>query len=246
MRTLPAGDRRGAAGGTLAAVVALGALGASLLLTVISFSEVLRFDADPVAPRVTAQPLKASKGTSAAVWQELLAAAPGRSSIFRVREGGIAMAKATFGAGCFWGVEETFRVMPGVLATAVGYEGGALAEPTYEQVCSDRSGHAEVVEIDYDPNVVSYDQLLDVFWKNHDPTTLDRQGPDMGRQYRSAIFFHSPEQEAAAIASRGKLSASGRYRRPIVTEITPAQTFWRAEEYHQQYLHKRGATSCHF
>lgn len=156
------------------------------------------------------------------------------------------MAKATFGAGCFWGVEETFRVMPGVLATAVGYEGGQVSEPTYEQVCSDRTGHAEVVEVEYDPNVVSYEQLLDVFWKNHDPTTLNRQGPDVGRQYRSAIFFHTPEQEAAATASRDQLNASGRLRRPVVTEIAPAQTFWRAEEYHQQYLHKRGATSCHF
>jgi peptide-methionine (S)-S-oxide reductase len=155
------------------------------------------------------------------------------------------MAKATFGAGCFWGIEEAFRTLPGVVATAVGYEGGQTERPTYEQVCTDRTGHAEVVEIDYDPDVISYERLLDVFWENHDPTTLNRQGPDFGRQYRSAIFYHSPEQQAAAVASRDRLAASGRHRRPIVTEIVPAQTFWRAEEYHQQYLHKRGATRCH-
>jgi peptide-methionine (S)-S-oxide reductase len=154
------------------------------------------------------------------------------------------MEKATFGAGCFWGVEATFRQIEGVKATAVGYAGGALENPTYEQVCTDRTGHAEVVEVEYDPERVSYERLLDVFWENHDPTTLDRQGPDIGRQYRSAIFFHTPEQERLALASKAALAASGKHRRPIVTEITPASTFYRAEEYHQQYLEKRGLSSC--
>jgi peptide-methionine (S)-S-oxide reductase len=153
--------------------------------------------------------------------------------------------KATFGAGCFWGVEATFRAVPGVVSTAVGYMGGTLERPTYEAVCTDRTGHAEVVEVEYDPARVSYDQLLDVFWDNHDPTTLNRQGPDVGMQYRSAIFFHTPEQQAAAQASKERRQASGRYPRPIVTEITPADTFWRAEEYHQRYLEKRGGGHCH-
>src|SRR5437762_11223038 len=153
--------------------------------------------------------------------------------------------KATFGAGCFWGVEETFRQTKGVVATAVGYMGGSLENPTYQDVCTDRTGHAEVVEVEYDPAQVSYDQLLDIFWANHDPTTLNRQGPDWGAQYRSAIFYHTPEQQVAAEASKAKHQASGRFRRPIVTEITPAATFWRAEEYHQQYLAKRGQTQCH-
>ena len=152
--------------------------------------------------------------------------------------------KATFGAGCFWGVEATFRQVPGVVSTAVGYLGGTLANPTYKDVCSGRTGHAEVVEVEYDPSRVSYDDLLAVFWENHDPTTLNRQGPDVGAQYRSAIFFHTPEQEAAARASKEERERSGRYRRPIVTEITPASTFYRAEEYHQQYLEKRGLAHC--
>lgn len=152
--------------------------------------------------------------------------------------------KATFGAGCFWGVEATFRQAPGVVATAVGYLGGTLANPTYEDVCYRDTGHAEVVEVEYDPKRVSYDDLLNVFWENHDPTTLNRQGPDVGEQYRSAIFFHTPEQEAAARASKERLTRAGRYRRPIVTEITPASTFYRAEEYHQQYLEKRGLAHC--
>ncbi len=239
--------RSGAAVNPALAAVAVGSLVASLLLSVISFSPALRFDAGAArreSAGVTPAVLKASKGASPAVWRELLSSPPGRTT-YRGPQGGIAMAKATFGAGCFWGVEETFRVLPGVLATAVGYEGGELERPTYEQVCTDRTGHAEVVEVDYDPNVVSYERLLEVFWANHDPTTLNRQGPDYGRQYRSAIFFHTPEQQAAATASRDAQYASGRYRRPIVTEITPAQTFWRAEEYHQQYLHKRGVTNCH-
>jgi peptide-methionine (S)-S-oxide reductase len=155
------------------------------------------------------------------------------------------MAKATFGAGCFWGVEASFRQVKGVTATAVGYLGGTLANPSYEDVCTDRTGHAEVVEVEYDPAQVSYEALLDVFWKNHDPTTPNRQGPDFGSQYRSAIFYHTPEQQTAALASKEALDHSGRYRRPIVTEITPASTFYRAEEYHQQYLEKRGQATCH-
>jgi peptide-methionine (S)-S-oxide reductase len=155
------------------------------------------------------------------------------------------MAKATFGAGCFWGVEEEFRKVPGVRDTAVGYSGGRLENPTYEDVCTDRTGHAEVVEVEYDPARVSYETLLDVFWNGHNPTQLNRQGPDVGTQYRSAIFFHTPEQEAAARASKERLEKSGRFPRPIVTEISPAQRFWRAEDYHQRYLEKRGLGSCH-
>jgi len=155
------------------------------------------------------------------------------------------MAKATFAAGCFWGVEETFRKLPGVTATAVGYMGGKLANPTYEDVCTDATGHAEVVDVDYDPAKITYEQLLDVFWNNHDPTQLNRQGPDVGKQYRSAVFYQTPEQKAAAEASKAALQASGRFRRPVVTEITAAEPFWRAEEYHQRYLQKRGKDSCH-
>ena len=154
------------------------------------------------------------------------------------------MEKATFGAGCVWGVEAAFQEVEGVVSTAVGYSGGSLRNPTYEDVCSGRTGHAEVVQIEYDPARVSYDRLLDVFWENHDPTTLNRQGPDIGEQYRSAIFFHTPEQEAAAKASKARLKGSGRYRRPIVTEITPASEFWRGEDYHQRYLEKRGLAHC--
>jgi len=155
------------------------------------------------------------------------------------------MATATFGAGCFWGVEEEFRKVRGVRDTAVGYSGGRLENPTYEDVCTDRTGHAEVVQVDYDPAEVSYETLLDVFWNGHNPTQLNRQGPDVGTQYRSAIFFHSPEQEAAARAAKEKLEKSGRFSRPVVTEISPAQRFWRAEDYHQRYLEKRGLGSCH-
>ena len=154
------------------------------------------------------------------------------------------MEKATFGAGCFWGVEAAFRQVKGVKATAVGYAGGTTKNPTYEQVCTGRTGHAEVVQVDFDPAEVSYDDLLEVFWGNHDPTQLNRQGPDVGAQYRSVIFFHSPEQETAARASKEKLAASGRYRRPIVTEIVAAPEFWRAEDYHQQYLERRGLSHC--
>jgi peptide-methionine (S)-S-oxide reductase len=156
------------------------------------------------------------------------------------------MQTATFGAGCFWGVAAEFRQLKGVKSTAVGYMGGTLDNPTYKDVCSDTTGHAEVVEVTYDPAEISYEKLLEVFWGNHDPTTRYRQGPDIGSQYRSVIFFHSPEQEAAARKSKAEMDASGRFGRPIVTEIVPAATFWRAEEYHQQYLEKRGKSSCHF
>jgi len=152
------------------------------------------------------------------------------------------MEKATFGAGCFWQVEAEFRSVPGVVSTAVGYAGGTAEGPSYEQVCTGRTGHAEVVEVEYDPARVSYDDLLGRFWSIHDPTTKNRQGWDIGSQYRSAVFFHSPEQEAGAIASREQ-AQNGR-RRKIVTEITPASTFWRAEEYHQRYLEKQGRAHC--
>jgi len=159
----------------------------------------------------------------------------------------MSLQKATFGAGCFWGVEAEFRQLPkGVVSTAVGYEGGTMKNPTYRDVCTDRTGHAEVVEVEYDPEKISYEDLLKVFWANHDPTTLNRQGPDVGTQYRSVIFYHTPEQQAAALASKEKLEKSGRYRRPVVTEIVPATSFYRAEEYHQQYLEKRGLSSCKF
>jgi peptide-methionine (S)-S-oxide reductase len=157
----------------------------------------------------------------------------------------IMMRTATFGAGCFWGVEEAFRSLPGVLDTAVGYLGGTLDNPTYKDVCTDTTGHAEVVQVTYDPERISYDVLLDRFWTIHDPTTLNRQGPDFGSQYRSAIFFHDDEQKAKAVRSKQALGQSGRFRNPIVTEITPTSAFYRAEEYHQQYLAKRGASSCH-
>ena len=152
--------------------------------------------------------------------------------------------KATFAAGCFWGVEAAFRQVPGVVDAAVGYTGGKLANPTYEDVCSDRTGHAEAVQVEFDPTRVSYDRLLDVFWENHDPTTKNRQGPDVGTQSRSAIFFHDADQEKAAAESRDHREKSGRFRRPIVTEIVPASTFWRAEEYHQRYLEKHGLAHC--
>jgi len=154
--------------------------------------------------------------------------------------------KATFAAGCFWGVEETFRRAPGVVATAVGYTGGRTESPTYEDVCSDETGHAEAVEVEYDPEKIPYGRLLEIFFQNHDPTTLNRQGPDVGSQYRSAIFFHSPEQEREARSAKDALERSGRFRRPIVTDIVPAAEFYRAEEYHQRYLEKRGTSHCHF
>ncbi|MGC8639770.1 MAG: peptide-methionine (S)-S-oxide reductase MsrA [Isosphaeraceae bacterium] len=155
------------------------------------------------------------------------------------------MATATFAAGCFWGIEEAFRGTPGVTETAVGYTGGHTENPTYQEVCTNRTGHAEAVEVRYDPARVSYDQLLDLFWEIHDPTTLNRQGPDVGTQYRSAIFYHDEEQKAAAAASMERLRASGSLRRPIVTQLVPATTFWRAEEYHQKYVQKHGGAGCH-
>jgi peptide-methionine (S)-S-oxide reductase len=152
---------------------------------------------------------------------------------------------ATFGAGCFWGIEANFSKVPGVLEAVSGYAGGHMVNPSYKDVCTDETGHAEVVQVTFDPAKVSYEKLLDTFWQMHDPTQVNRQGPDFGSQYRSAIFFHSPEQEAAAKKSKAALDASGKFRRPIATEITAAGTFYRAEEYHQKYLEKRGATSCH-
>ncbi len=153
--------------------------------------------------------------------------------------------KATFGAGCFWGVEVAFRQIPGVLDAVAGYEGGTLANPSYRDVCTGRTGHAEVVEVTYDPARVPYEDLLNVFFTRHDPTTLNRQGPDHGTQYRSAIFYHDDEQRRTAEAARERWNLSGRWRGPIVTEITPASTFYRAEEYHQRYLEKHGLASCH-
>jgi peptide-methionine (S)-S-oxide reductase len=150
--------------------------------------------------------------------------------------------KATFGAGCFWGVEVEFRNVPGVVDAAVGYEGGTVPNPTYEQVCRKGTGHAEVVEVEFDPAEVSYEELLDTFFELHDPTQLNRQGPDVGDQYRSVVFTHSAEQERAARAARDR--AQERFDRPVVTAIEPASDFWRAEEYHQQYLVKRGVASC--
>lgn len=153
--------------------------------------------------------------------------------------------KATFGAGCFWGVEAEFRKIKGVKRTDVGYEGGHTERPTYKDVCTDTTGHAEVVQVEYDPNEVAYQDLLNVFWENHDPTQVNRQGPDVGTQYRTVIFYHNDEQKRIAEESKRELSNSGRFRKPIATEITPATDFWRAEEYHQQYLEKRGLASCH-
>ncbi|MGH9669136.1 MAG: peptide-methionine (S)-S-oxide reductase MsrA [Terriglobales bacterium] len=154
--------------------------------------------------------------------------------------------KATFAAGCFWGVEAAFAEIDGVLETAVGYTGGRTANPTYKQVCRDDTGHAEAVEVTFDPAEASYEQLLEAFWEMHDPTTLNRQGPDKGSQYRSAIFFHSPEQERTAQESKARAQASGKFRREIVTAITPASEFYRAEEYHQKYFLKNGGAACTF
>jgi peptide-methionine (S)-S-oxide reductase len=152
--------------------------------------------------------------------------------------------KATFGAGCFWGVEAAFRQIDGVTKTEVGYEGGTLENPTYQDVCSHTTGHAEVVEVTYDPDRVSYERLLDAFWAKHNPTQRNRQGWDIGDQYRSVVFVHDDEQRAAAERSKVELDASSRYRKPVVTQIEPAQTFYAAEDYHQQYLEKRGRSSC--
>ncbi len=153
---------------------------------------------------------------------------------------------ATFGAGCFWGVEETFRRTPGVIDTAVGYMGGTLENPTYEMVCMNTTGHAEVVQVTFDPTKVSYEKLLDIFWDNHNPTTRNQQGPDIGTQYRSVIFTHSDTQKKIAEKSRQALDKSGRWDSPVVTQVLPASTFWKAEDYHQKYLMKRGLDSCHY
>jgi peptide-methionine (S)-S-oxide reductase len=155
------------------------------------------------------------------------------------------MEKASFAAGCFWGVEAAFRQVRGVATTTVGYSGGTSENPTYEDVCSHATGHAETVLVEFDPALASYEQLLETFWNCHDPTQVNRQGPDIGTQYRSAIFYHTPQQQAAAQASKERIEASGKHHRPIATEIVPAATFYRAEEYHQQYLEKRGEASCH-
>jgi len=154
------------------------------------------------------------------------------------------MEKATFGAGCFWGVEAEFRKVPGVISTRVGFAGGHVPDVSYRQVCSGTTGHAEVCEVTFDPSKVSYAQLLDVFWQVHDPTQVNRQGPDIGEQYRSVIFFHTPAQEAAARASKAALEASHVFKRPIATKIEPAGPFYQAEDYHQQYFEKRGIAHC--
>jgi len=152
---------------------------------------------------------------------------------------------ASFGAGCFWGVEAVFRQVKGVVDTAVGYQGGGTENPTYREVCTDRTGHAEVVQVEFDPRQVSYEQLLEVFWSNHNPTTPNRQGPDVGSQYRSVIFYYNDEQKRAAEESRARLQTSGRFKSPIVTEIVAAPPFYRAEDYHQRYLEKHGRAHCH-
>lgn len=154
-------------------------------------------------------------------------------------------AQATFAAGCFWGVEETFRNIPGVLETSVGYMGGHTQNPTYQDVCTDQTGHAEVVQVTYDPAIVSYEKLLEVFWQNHNPTLLNRQGPDVGSQYRSVIFYHNEQQKELAQQAIDDLTAAKKYPKPIVTAIVPASTFYAAEEYHQKYLQKKGLSSCH-
>ncbi len=154
------------------------------------------------------------------------------------------MALATFGAGCFWGVEATFRQIPGVIEALVGYEGGHVDDPGYKLVCTGTTGHAEVVQVEYDPEQVSYEQLLDVFWGCHNPTQVNRQGPDRGTQYRTVIFYHDEEQQRLAEASKQMLDESDRYSEPIATEIVPASTFWKAEEYHQRYFEKHGISHC--
>ncbi|MDG3007053.1 peptide-methionine (S)-S-oxide reductase MsrA [Paludisphaera mucosa] len=155
------------------------------------------------------------------------------------------MATATFGAGCFWGVEETFRRLPGVLEATSGYMGGSVENPTYQQVCTGRTGHAEVVEVQYDPSQTTYARLLEAFFQLHDPTTPNRQGPDVGSQYRSAVFTYDDDQAREAAEFKRRLDEAGSFRRPIVTEIAPAGPFWRAEEYHQRYVQKHGGASCH-
>ena len=155
------------------------------------------------------------------------------------------METATFGAGCFWGIEATFRQVKGVKKTEVGYLGGTMENPSYEDVCTGKTGHAEVVQVSFDPNQISYEQIIDIFWQNHDPTTLNRQGPDVGTQYRSAVFYHSDQQKAIAEKTKEALDKSTKFKAPIITEITEASTFYIAEDYHQQYLEKRGLSHCH-
>jgi peptide-methionine (S)-S-oxide reductase len=157
----------------------------------------------------------------------------------------MALKKATFAAGCFWGVEATFMKVKGVVQTEVGYMGGHTESPTYRDVCTDRTGHAEVVQVTYDDSMVGYEQLLDVFWMSHDPTQKNRQGPDVGTQYRTAIFYHDEEQRSTAERSKKEMDASGRFKRPIATLVERAGPFWRAEEYHQKYLQKKGLDTCH-
>ncbi len=155
------------------------------------------------------------------------------------------METATFGAGCFWGVESAFQQIPGVTATAVGYMGGQVAHPTYRQVCTDRTGHVEVCQVTFDPTQVSYERLVEIFFRIHDPTQLNRQGPDIGHQYRSVIFVHHDTQEQTAREVKMREERSGRHQRPVVTAIEPAGAFWRAEEYHQRYFEKHGLAGCH-
>jgi len=183
-------------------------------------------------------------GLPVAAWAEPSGDRLGATQVATTREGHGTMQRATFAAGCFWGVEAAFRQVKGVTSTTAGYTGGTFKNPTYEDVCQKKTGHAESVEVDYDPAQMSYDELLEVFWKIHNPTTKNRQGPDVGSQYRSVIFYHTPAQQAAAEASKAKLERSGRFKTPIVTEIVPAATFYRAEEYHQQYAKKHGGAQC--
>jgi peptide-methionine (S)-S-oxide reductase len=176
----------------------------------------------------------------------LNAQSPGKEPVKRKQTKEIKMETAIFAAGCFWGVEADFQKLKGVISTEVGYTGGHTQDPTYQQVCTDTTGHAEAIRLTYDPAVISYDDLLKVFWENHNPTTPGRQGPDVGSQYRSAVFYTTPEQQKAALASREKLDRSHKYSQPIVTEITKAGEFYRAEEHHQQYYRKKGGGSCKF
>ncbi|OPZ16082.1 MAG: Peptide methionine sulfoxide reductase MsrA [candidate division BRC1 bacterium ADurb.BinA364] len=196
-------------------------------------------------------------GALCAAWASLAACRPGgevraihaqderAAAAPAAAEGAETMEKASFAAGCFWGVELAFRQLPGVADTQVGYMGGRTENPTYKDVCYKNTGHAETVEVTFDPARISYDDLLKAFWEMHDPTQVNRQGPDVGDQYRSAIFFHTPEQEKAAIASKEALERSGKHKKPIATQIVKAAVFWRAEEYHQRYLEKNGLASCH-